>query len=197
MQGLFKFIVKPKGKIYNNTKKINDVDLILNNNISDHKYINRNAIIVQKPKHFDTPINIGDEVIIHHNVFRRWYDQHGKEKNSSSYFKDNLYFVQLDQIYLYKKNNKWEALPGFTFIKPIEENNEFYFFQKESSSVGIVKYSDGSFEKNELIGFNPRVNHEFIIDGELLYKIPNKFIEIKYEYKGNEKTYNPSWAQSG
>ena len=31
MQGLYNFIVKPKGDIYNNTKKIGDVDLILNN----------------------------------------------------------------------------------------------------------------------------------------------------------------------
>ena len=196
MRGLFKFIVKPKGKLYNNTKKVNDTSLILNNNISEHKYVNRNAIVVQTPKGFETPINIGDEIIIHHNVFRRWYDQQGKERSSSSYFKDNLYFVQIDQIYLYKVNNKWEALPGFTFVKPIEEDNDFYFFQKENSSVGIVKYSDGSFDIDELIGFHPNVNHEFIIDGELLYKIPNKFIEIKYEYKGNEKAYNPSWSQS-
>ena len=194
MQGLFDFIVKPKGKIYNNTKKINDTDLILNNNISDHKYINRNAIVVKTPKHFDTPINVGDEVIVHHNIFRRWYNQYGKEKTSRSYFKDNLYFVQMNQVYLYKRNNTWNALEGFTFIKPIEENNDFYFFQKESANVGIVKYTDGSFKKDELIGFNPRMNHEFIIDNELLYKIPNKFIEIKYEYEGNKKTYNPSWT---
>ena len=31
MRGLYNFIVKPKGNIYNNTKKINGVDLILNN----------------------------------------------------------------------------------------------------------------------------------------------------------------------
>ena len=93
MQGLFDFIVKPKGKIYNNTKKINDTDLILNNNISDYKYINRNAIVVKTPKHFDTPINIGDEVIIHHNVFRRWHDVRGKEKNSRSYFDEDTYLV--------------------------------------------------------------------------------------------------------
>ena len=34
----------------------------------------------------------------------------GNEKNSRAYFKDNLYFVQLDQIYLYKRNNKWNHL---------------------------------------------------------------------------------------
>tara|TARA_R100000963_G_scaffold25808_1_gene17621 strand:+ start:517 stop:1107 length:591 start_codon:yes stop_codon:yes gene_type:complete len=195
MQGLFDFIVKPKGKTYNNTKKIGDTNLIINSNISDHKYVNRNAIVVKIPKNFDTPINVGDEVIIHHNVFRRWHNIKGIEKQSRSYFKDNLYFVRLDQIYLYKKND-WKAMDGFTFVKPIEETNDFYFFQKENSNVGIIKYTDGTFKKDELIGFHPKVNHEFVIDNELLYKIPNKFIEIKYEYKGNEKAYNPSWAQS-
>ena len=38
--------------------------------------------------------------MIHHNVFRRWYNVRGEEKNSKSYFKDNLYFVQQDQVYL-------------------------------------------------------------------------------------------------
>ena len=39
-------------------------------------------------------IKEGDEIVIHHNVFRRYYDIKGKEKNSSKYFKDNLYFCQ-------------------------------------------------------------------------------------------------------
>ena len=56
MQGLYNFIVKPKGDIYNNTKKIGDVDLILNNNLSEFKYINRNAIVVAVPKMIKTKI---------------------------------------------------------------------------------------------------------------------------------------------
>ena len=50
MQGLYNFIVKPKGNTYNNTKKIDCVDLILNNNLSEFKYINRNATVVATPK---------------------------------------------------------------------------------------------------------------------------------------------------
>ena len=40
----------------------------------------------------------GDEVIVHHNIFRRWYNMRGEEKNSSTHFKDNLYFVSLSYI---------------------------------------------------------------------------------------------------
>ena len=196
MKSVYNFVVTPVGGRYNNSKKVEGGDLILNTEIYNHQFVNRVAKVISTPIIGDTDIKPGDEIIVHHNVFRRWYNIKGEEKNSKSYFKDNLYFVQMNQVYLYKRNNTWNALEGFTFIKPIEENNDFYFFQKESANVGIVKYTDGSFKKDELIGFNPRMNHEFIIDNELLYKIPNKFIEIKYERQGNEVEYNPSWAQS-
>ena len=82
------------------------------------------------------------------------------------------------------------------FIGPVSlfvENKDKFNLSIEHNSKGIVKYSDGSFEKRQLVGFNPRVNHEFIIDDELLYKIPNENIEIIYEYQGQEEEYNPSW----
>ena len=192
MRGLFNFIVKPKGDIYNNTKKIGDVDFILNNNISEFKYINRNAIVVATPKMLETNINVGDEIIIHHNVFRVWYNKSGDQKRSFSYIQKDLYHITEDQIYLHKKENNWSAYKGYTFVKPIKNKDKFNL-SIEHNSKGIVKYSDGSFEKRQLVGFNPRVNHEFIIDDELLYKIPNENIEIIYEYQGQEEEYNPSW----
>ena len=193
MQGVYNFIVKPKGNIYNNTKKLNGVDLILNNNLSEFKYINRNAIVVATPKMIKTDIKVGDEIIIHHNVFRIWYNQQGKQKTSFSYINKNLYHITEDQIYLHKKKNNWQAYKGYTFVKPIKNKDKFNL-GIEHSSKGIVKYTDGSFEVGRLIGFNPRVNHEFVIDNELLYKIPNENIEILYEYQGDEEAYNPSWA---
>ena len=51
-----------------------------------------------------------------------------------------------------------------------------------------------SFYSKELVGFKPNSEHEFIIDKERLYRVMNKFITIKYEYKGDEEEYNPSWA---
>ena len=63
--------------------------------------------------------------------------------------------------------------------------------------VEPIKYTDGIFDKEELVGFRPSSEYEFIINGERLYRVMNKFITIKYEYQGNEKEYNPCWAQSG
>ena len=74
---------------------------------------------------------------------------------------------------------------------------EDFSVNKEQDNVGIIKYSDGTFKINDLVGFTPISNYEFVIDGELLYRVYTKFITIKYEYQGDEEAYNPSWAQSG
>ena len=93
MRGLYNFVVKPKGSRYNNIKKVGDKELILNSEIFNHQFVNREAIVISTPKLIDTDIKKGDTVIIHHNVFRRFYDIRGIEKNSASYFKEDLYFV--------------------------------------------------------------------------------------------------------
>ena len=189
------FIVSPIGERYNNSKKVGEKELILNTEIYNHQYVNRLAKIIATPLLFQSPINVGDEVIVHHNVFRRWYDVKGREKNSRSYWEENKYLIQEDQIFLYK-NKEWIATPGFSFVKPLKSIDSFNT-QDERPLVGVIKYSDGTFNKQELVGFDPVSTYEFIVDGERLYRVMNKFITIKYEYQGNEEEYNPSWAQGG
>ena len=109
MQSLFNFIVQPKNKRYENEVDINGKKLIINTTMDDHKYVSRIGIVKSIPRVGETNIKVGDEVIVHHNVFRRFYNMKGEEKNSSSYFKENLYFWYYDQIFLYKQNNKWKA----------------------------------------------------------------------------------------
>tara|TARA_R110002020_G_scaffold218763_1_gene426674 strand:+ start:28 stop:606 length:579 start_codon:yes stop_codon:yes gene_type:complete len=186
------FIVSPIGERYNNSKKIDDKELILNTEIYNHQYVNRLAKVIATPLLFSSPINVGDEVIVHHNVFRRWHDVKGREKNSRSYWKDNKYLISKDQIFLYKQK-EYKAMPGFSFIKPLKSKNKFDI-NTETPLIGIIKYSDGSFEKEELVGFRPKIQCEEIINGERLYRVMNKFITIKYEYQGNEEEYNPSWT---
>jgi len=196
MKSVYNFVVTPKGERYNNSKKVGDTDLILNTEIFNHQYINRNATVISTPIIGDTSIKTGDEVIVHHNVFRRWHNQHGIEKNSKSYFDEKTYIVTPDQIFLYKQNNSWSTTKGFCWVQPIK-NKDKYSINKEQENVGIIKYSDGTFNTGDLVGFTPISTYEFIIDGEKLYRVYTKFITIKYEYQGNEEAYNPSWAQSG
>ena len=186
------FIISPIGERYNNSKKIGDKELVLNTEIFNHQYVNRLAKVIATPLLFQSPIKVGDEVIVHHNVFRRWHDVKGRERNSRSYWKEDKYLITEDQIFLY--NNK--AMPGYSFIKPIKSTSKFNM-DNEKPLIGVVKYSDGSFNKEELVGFIPGSEYEFVINEERLYRVMNKFITIKYEYQGNEEEYNPSWAQSG
>jgi len=189
------FIVSPIGERYNNSKKVGDKDLILNTEIFNHQFTNRLALVLETPMLFNTPVKKGDEIILHHNVFRRWHDIKGREKNSRSYWKEDKYFISPDQIFLYKQK-EWKAMPGFSFIKPLKKIDKFNT-EEERPLMGVIKYSDGTFNKEDLIGFRPGIECEDVINGERLYRVMNKFITIKYEYKGNEEEYNPSWTQSG
>jgi len=195
MKSVYNFVVKPKGKRYNNTKKIGDSELILNTEIFNHQYVNRQAEVISTPIIGDTNIKPGDIVVVHHNVFRRWHDVKGVEKNSRSFFNEDTYFINYDQIFLYKRNNKWIAPKGYCFVKPLKAVDQFNI-ESEKPLQGIVKYSDGTVEVNSLVGFTPNSEYEFIVDSERLYRVLSKFITIKYEYQGDEEEYNPSWAKS-
>jgi hypothetical protein len=196
MKSVYNFVVTPIGERYNNTKKVEGGDLILNTEIFNHQFVNRVAKVISTPIVGDTDIQPGDEVIVHHNVFRRWHNVRGEEKNSRSYFNESTYLITQDQIFLYKRNNKWNAPKGFCFVKPLKEMDDPLNVNIERPLIGIVKYSDGTVKVNELVGFRPSSEYEFVIDGERLYRVLSNFITIKYEYQGNEEEYNPSWAES-
>jgi len=195
MKSIYNFVVKPKGSRYNNSKKVGDQDLILNTEIFNHQYINREAEVISTPLVSYSNIIPGDIIIVHHNVFRRWHNVKGIEKNSKSYFNEDTYIISEDQIFAcYDK--QWKPMPGYCFVKPIKSFDKFDI-DKEQPLIGVIEYADKGFNKGDLIGFRPSSEYEFVIDGQKLYRVLSKFITIKYEYQGHEETYNPSWAQSG
>tara|TARA_R110000737_G_scaffold2418_1_gene6716 strand:+ start:430 stop:1023 length:594 start_codon:yes stop_codon:yes gene_type:complete len=196
MKSLYSFIVKPFSERYDNIKKVGDKELIINSSIENHIFISKKAVVVSTPAAYKTKIKIGDELYVHHNIFRRWYDQKGRERNSSTYFKDDLYFVSPDQIYMY--NMKPHL--NYCFVKPIKNQN-LLDTRKEQPNVGIMKYSNNSLEaigitSGALITFTPNSEFEFIIGGERLYCMKSNDIALKHEYQGNETENNPSWAKS-
>ena len=195
MKSVYNFVVEPKGERYNNKKKVGDKELILNTDIYRHEYVNREAVVISTPIVGDTDIKAGDTVVVHHNVFRRWNDVRGVEKNSRSYFNESTYMITPDQIFLYKRDEKWICPKGYCFIKPLKAIDQFNI-DAEKPLQGIVKYSDGTVNVGDLIGYRPKTECEFIVDGERLYRVLSNLITIKYEYQGDEEEYNPSWAQS-
>jgi len=196
MKSVYSFIVEPIGERYKNTSKVGDVELVMNTEMFNHQYVNREAIVKSIPLVNNTNVNVGDTVLIHHNVFRRWENIRGEEKNSKAFIDDKNYLVSEDQMFLYKNKGSWKCLSGFCFVKPIESSVKFEK-KTEQPFIGVVKHTDGSFKKGDLVGFHPGSEYEFIVDGERLYRVKSNFITIQYEYQGNEKEYNPSWAQSG
>ena len=200
MRSVYDFIIRPVGERYSNELKVSDKKLILNSKIESHKFVNNIAEVVSTPLAVTTPVKVGDEVLVHHNIFRRYYNIKGEEVNSSKYFKDNMYFCQLDQIYMYKHIYSWNTFNNRCLVAPVVNKDDLYS-SKDKKHIGILKYANKSLkDKNvdvgDIIGFTPNSEFEFIVNNELLYCMKTKDIVIKYEYEANETQYNPSWAKS-
>jgi len=199
MKSVFNFIVKPLGERYDNKIKVEGKELILNTKIESFKSVNNLAVVVSTPLAYSTKIKVGDIVVIHHNVFRVFYDIRGDKKNSRSYFMDDMYFCDIDQIYLYKNEGDWKTFGDRCFIKPLKNNDDLRL-DKEQKLIGILKYGNSSLEalkinEGDLVGYTPDGEFDFIIDDQRLYCMKSNDIVIKYERKGDETEYNPSWAR--
>ena len=143
MKSIYDFIIQPLGDKYSNTVKISGVDVVVNTKIENWKFVNRLATVIETPLAFNSKIKKGDIVVIHQNVFRTFYDMKGQKKKSRSYFKDDLYFCAIDQIYLYKNSDGWNSFGDRCFIKPIKDNDSLTL-DKEQKLVGILKYGNSS-----------------------------------------------------
>ena len=200
MNSLYDFIVEPIGDKYKNEIQVGDKKVVVNTQIESWKFVNRLAKVIKPPLAFKTDIKKGDTVVVHQNIFRVFYDIRGEKKKSRSYFKDNLYFCSLDQLYLYKNSTGWHSFGDRCFIQPIKNTNSLTL-NKEQNLIGILKYGNSSLEalkinQGDLVGYTPNGEWEFLIDKERLYCMKSNDIVIKYEYQGNEEKYNPSWACS-
>ena len=196
MKSLYQFIIKPLNNRYDNIRKVNDNELIINTSIEDHRFVSKKAKVISTPKAYKTKIEQGDEVYVHHNIFRRYYDMKGREKNSSTFFKDDLYLAYPEQIYMY--NNKSHL--NYCFVKPLLNKN-YLSVDKEQNHIGILKYGnnlldDLKIKPGELVTFTPNSEFEFIVNNERLYCMKSNDIALTHEHEGNEKEYNPRWAKS-
>jgi hypothetical protein len=197
MKSIHDFIVKPIEGRYNNTVKVNEIDLIVNTRIEEYKNISNVAEVVALPLAINTDVKVGDKVIVHHNVFRRFYDIRGNEKNSRSFIKEDMYACSPDQIYMYGAN---KAHLDYCFVKPLV-SHDIFSLDREKPLVGLLKHGNKGLEEmgineEDLVSFRPTSEFEFIIDGELLYCMKLINIVAKHGRKGNEEEYNPSWAKS-
>jgi hypothetical protein len=168
------FIVKPKGdsQYVNN----NDGLLVRNTSIEDAKDVNRVGIVHAVPTIYNTIVDIGDEVVLHHNTFRITFNQKGIPVHSNSYISDNLYFVYPEMIYMViKPNGEKISLDPFCFVTPMMEDGE------EIPNVGTLKYGNKFTKENNLLEgtdlfLKEFSNYEFNFDNERLYRVRNNQI---------------------
>ena len=198
MNSLYDFIVKPYGGRYDNSIKVGDKELVLNTKIETFKAVNNIAEVLAVPLAVKTNVKGGDKIIVHHNVFRVFYDMKGRKKHSRSLFQDNTFFVALDQVYMYGDLGNWKAFGDRCFVMPLKSNDSLTL-DKERELIGILKYGNSSLEAlkispGDLVGYTPFGEFDFIIDDQRLYCMKSNDIVIKYEYQGDEVENNPSWA---
>jgi hypothetical protein len=180
MQSVFNFLIKPKGEQYNNREEINGQEVIVNTSLEHAKDVNKNAIVVGLPMGYEGNVQIGDEVIVWHNVFRISYNDAGIPRQSNFYIQEDLFFAPLDTIYLIIRNGKKIAANDSVFVKPVIENDEFHR-EIEKKHVGILKYINPDIEKlglkeGDKIAFRRNCEYEFFVEGERLYKMTTERI---------------------
>jgi hypothetical protein len=200
MRSVYDFIIKPVGKRYDNEVKVGEHTLITNSSIESFKHVNNIAEVVETPVAFATPIRQGDLIIVHHNVFRVFYDMKGIKKNSRSFLKDDLFFCAVDQVYLYKRTDTWKSFGDRCFVAPVK-NKDLLSTDKVADLIGILKIGNSSLEESginpgDIVGFTPNSEWEFVVDNQIMYCMKSNDIVIKYGLDRNEEEYNSRWATS-
>ncbi len=185
MKPIYKLMIEPRGSRYNNEIDVNGKSLIMNANIDekDFSFTNRIGIVLGTPV-IDTPFNIGDEVIVHHNVFRKYWGFNNKLKTSSSDIQDNKFMVPLDQVFAYRSNveDEWVCVNDSIFVQPIESVTEGIIYEMDKTINRIGKYLYGNInglKYGDTVTFEPNCNYEFNIDGVRMYKMRNRNITCK------------------
>lgn len=170
----------------------NEVDgVVVNSTIESVQHINRIAKVIEAPDF--TILKSGDEVVVHHNMFRLRNGIKGKKVRSNYHLEGNTYFVPLTEVYMYRRNGSdWQAIRPFVFIKPVEQetkkegnvivnSGESNSYKGRKRLMGTVKYPndellDMGVNVGDEIIFSYWSEYEFDIDGEILYKMSNKDI---------------------
>jgi|TARA_S200002703_G_scaffold111517_1_gene97141 hypothetical protein len=178
MQSPYSFIVRPlKGKRYDNEKKIGDIDFIISVSKEDHKSSNRFAQVISVPISYKGEIKIGDILLVHHNVFKFYYDMQGIEKSGKSFFRNDLFFIDPDQFFLYYNGSEWRSHSKYCFVKPVPVKLSYLNKTgKEEPLIGRMKFINNQLEKlgvkvGDEISFTPDSEYEFNVDGEKLYRM--------------------------
>tara|TARA_R110002051_G_scaffold107917_1_gene180783 strand:+ start:822 stop:1328 length:507 start_codon:yes stop_codon:yes gene_type:complete len=165
-------------------KDIGGTEFITSVSQEDHEASNRLAKVISLPINYDGPVEQGDTLLVHHNVFKFYYDMQGRQKSGRSYLKDNLFLVDNEQFFLYKRKGKWNAHGKYCFIKPAPLKDSYVFKGgNEEPLFGTVKYInqellDLGVQEGDEISFQPDSEYPFMVDDEKVYRMFTKNITM-------------------
>lgn len=191
MQSPNQFIVTPSNnRRYDNVKTIEGLEIILDTSEESASFSNREAVVLSTPINYIGPITKGDTLLVHHNVFKYYNDMYGRRQSGKSFFKDDKFFIDETQYYMYKNNSKWYAVEPFCFVAPLPAT-ETYIYKPFSDEplMGVMEYTCSSIEKHgikkgDIVTFMPDSEYEFKFNEKKLYRIRSKNI-IAYESSRN------------
>ena len=186
MKSPFYFIAKPmNGKRYDNTRDIGGIDFIVSTSEEDHKFSNRYAEVIELPVGYKGPISIGDTLLVHHNAFKFYNDIKGNQKSGKSFFRDDLFFIETDQFFMYKKGDLWNAYDKYCFVRPIPVTESYIKKPfSEEPLMGQMVYPNEyllsqGVSQGDYVCFAPDSEYEFTVDGEKLYRMYDHQITMK------------------
>lgn len=180
------FVIRPhKGVRYDASKNLGGKDFIMSSSQEDHRYTNRVGIVLSTPIGYEGEISEGDFVIVHHNVFRLYYDMKGVERSSWNFYEDDIYMIEFEQLFLYKKpKGEWSAPYPYCFVRPVSNENSddsISLTDVELALHGHIEYvpENDYVKQGDFVSFRPESEYEFNIDGNKLYRMKMKNLCLK------------------
>ena len=182
------YVIVETSSAYNNEKQITeDIIIVVNTTIESVEHINRKAKVISSPPF--TVLKEGDEVILHHNIFRLRNGIRGERVQSNFFIKDNQYFVPPTEIFMFKRDGQdWEALNPYCFIRPVKydsdngliiDNTDSYKGNKKQYGVIVhpnKEMLEMGLKRGDTVLYSKYSEYEFEISGEILYKMETKDI---------------------
>ena len=99
---------------------------------------------------------------------------------------DDLFFIDNDQFFMYKKKGEWHCHDRYCFIKPIPVTEAYiYKHFSEELLMGEIRYINKKLKRQGLcqgdyVSFKPDSEYEFTVDNEKLYRMFDHQITVKF-----------------
>ena len=178
---------------YNNYETLsNGIEVMTNNTIESVENVNRIGKVISAPK--GTKAEEGDILLFHHNICRKARGFKGKKDLSPFQLKPNVFFVPATEIFMINKGKGWESIDPYVFVKPMPSKTIILpngmevkedDYKGTNESAGIIAFnnkflSEQGVKEGDIIAFQEDSQHEYIIDGELYYKMQTNDILAIY-----------------